>query len=326
MKNTKKFEDQLIDEINNFRQNPLSVVKKCETFRTGISRLKVAKEYLNEVDSVISSLKIMKKAEPLQKNKDLTQAAVGQMSKYLNETDDYIKIQSGDKMKRIVSEKYFDEKPFLFADEGGDTPLDCLIKLLLSKSDKDRIAKKKLSDPACTQIGIAHSVKEDENCIIIVIAEKMGKETVNLPEGDLSELKKAFDLFDINGIGKIDINETIGAMRKLNMDMRNPELFNIMKGLDVNSPWIDFPTFATHILGKITDKKSAEGLRTIFNLFRDDSSTDEISIVNMMKIITELGEHEAQNELKKLMSHKGGSRAMITFDEFEEFMEKTYSS
>lgn len=325
--NKNSFEQQIIDEINNLRQNPSSIVKRCEVFRTGISRLKLPKEYLNEIDGVILSFKTMKKAEPMIKNTDLAQAAVGQMSKFLNETETYVKIQEGEMMKRIVPEKFYDEKPVLFADAGGDAPIDCVVKLLLSREDKDRIAKKRLSDPAYTQIGVAHSVKNDDNHIVIVIAEKAGKEKVPLPEGDLTELKQAFDLFDIYNIGKIDINETIGAMRKLNMDMRNPELFQIMKELDqVNSPWVDFPTFATHILGKITDKKSTEGLRTIFNLFRDNSDRDEISIVNLLKIVTELGEIDAQSELKQLLSNKGGSKAMITFDEFEEFMQKTYSA
>ena len=148
---------------------------------------------------------------------------------------------------------------------------------------------------------------------------------MELPEGDLSELKQAFDLFDVNKIGKIDPKETCGAMRSLNFDQNNPELYKIMKELDTpDNVLVDFPTFATHIIGKISDKQSDQGLRTIFNLFVEDQAEDKITLLTLKKIVKELGEHESEDEVDRLLRNKGGANAFLTFDEFKAYMNKVY--
>ena len=114
-------------------------------------------------------------------------------------------------------------------------------------------------------------------------------------------------------------------MKSLGYDKKNPELYRIMKELDTpENETIDFPLFANHIISAITDKYSEDGIRTIFNLFVDDPREDTVSIINLKKIIEELGEEPSQKEIDRLLDIKGSVNAKLTFDEFLDFMKKVY--
>ena len=178
-----------------------------------------------------------------------------------------------------------------------------------------------------TQIGLAHTSREGDNYIVCVFAYKKAKKhsDMSLPNVDLTELKQAFDLFDVNHEEEISPKDTVEAMKSLGYDKKNPELYRIMKELDTPyNDTIDFPLFANHIVNAITDKYSEDGIRTIFNLFVDDPREDSISILNLKKIIEELGERQSQNEINRLLEIKGSVNAKLTFDEFYDFMKRVY--
>ena len=339
-----KFCTAIIDEINKFRQNPKSISKKLSTFKTGLSRFKGNESFLREIESFSSSLSTMSKLPKLEKNDELCISAETELQNFLDD-ENYDQFQRGNKLKGKIPDVYVQQDCCLIADEGAETEADVPIKVLLNKLDKSKVGRYCLTSGEYTQIGVAHENANDENFVVIVLgkkkAEQPKKETlrsvkqkvvveeeqqqVELPEGDLSELKQAFDLFDVNKIGKIDPKETCGAMRSLNFDQNNPELYKIMKELDTpDNVLVDFPTFATHIIGKISDKQSDQGLRTIFNLFVEDQAEDKITLLTLKKIVKELGEHESEDEVDRLLRNKGGANAFLTFDEFKAYMNKVY--
>ena len=124
---------------------------------------------------------------------------------------------------------------------------------------------------------------------------------------------------------EISPKDTLEAMKSLGYDKKNPELFRIMKELDTpENEKIDFPIFANHILGSISDKYNEEGIRTIFNLFVDDPQEGTVSLINLKKVIEELGEKVSEKEIKRLLEIKGSGNAKLTFDEFYDFMQNVY--
>lgn len=320
-----KFSIGVIDEINKFRQAPATMQKKCEVFKTGLSRFKGNESAIREIDDFIPVLQSMTKLPKLSKSDTLTKIAESELKKFIKDLN-YARFVIGKQLKGIVQEPLLKENPCLLADDGADSPSDSVTKLLLNKMDKGKIARIALTNKKYTQIGVAHGMSSGENHIILVLADNApSEEEEDVPEGDLSELKQAFDLFDVNNIGKIDAKETVGAMRSLNMDMTNPTLFSILKELDNSqNPLVDWATFSVHIVKKISDKKSKEGLRTIFNLFRDDYDNDRITIFALKKIVKELNETEAEDDLNKLLANKNGGSAYLSFDEFCDYMKRTY--
>lgn len=151
------------------------------------------------------------------------------------------------------------------------------------------------------------------------------KPDIPLPEGDLTELKQAFDFFDTDKDELISPKETSEFIERIGFDRINPELYHIMKELDTpENETINFPKFANHIVNSITDKYSHNGIRTIFNLYVDDTVDETVSLINLRKIINELKEEPSKKQIDKLLEKEGSINSRLTFEEFFDFMQNAY--
>merc|ERR1711904_662290 len=101
-----------------------------------------------------------------------------------------------------------------------------------------------------------------------------------LTQDQVEEIKEAFDLFDTDGSGSIDVNELKVAMKALGMDAKSEEI------------------------------------RKVIKLF-DDDKTGTVSFKNLKRVCQELGENMADNELKEMMdwADKDGD-GVLNEDEF----------
>ena len=198
----------------------------------------------------------------------------------------------------------------------------------MNKLDKFKIGRIFLTNPRYTQIGIGHLNKDDENYVVVILAqaETKKRKAIPLPEGDLTELKHAFDLFDFEKQGEICPRDIVDTMESLGFDKKNPELYDIMVELDVpENDTVDFSLFANHVVNACRDKESDDGLRVIFELFVDDHTNDTMSSLYLKRIIQELDEKEGLKTINGLMSEKGGVNAKLSFPEFVEYMRNNYN-
>lgn len=321
------FSSEVLTELNKFRSNPQSVGNRLVIFRRGLSRLKANDPFLTEIDKFVASLPKIQPLMSFELNPALCEAAQNQLPFLSVDPENFKKIQQGDELNKIVPKIYMKEEPILIADDGSESAENVVNKLLLNKGDRYKIGRNTLTSDRFTQVGIASTIKDGEHYCIVIFALKKAKKRseMPLPPGDLSELKQAFDLFDTQKEGEISPKETLEAMKSLGYDKKNPELYRIMYLLDTpENTTVDFPLFANHIISMITNKTSDDGIRTIFNLFVDDPKEDTISILNLKKIIEELGEKISKEEIDKLLMMKGAANAKLTYDEFYDYMRRTY--
>merc|ERR1712097_2480 len=105
-----------------------------------------------------------------------------------------------------------------------------------------------------------------------------------LTQDQVEEIKEAFDLFDTDGSGSIDVNELKVAMKALGMDAKSEE--------------------------------TREDLLKVFKLF-DDDKTGTVSFKNLKRVCQELGENMTDDELKEMMdwADKDGD-GVLNEDEF----------
>ena len=322
-----KFASGVVSELNKFRINPQCVAKRIETFRRGLSRLKAGDPFLKEIDEFVNRLPSVKPMAEFQINEILCDAAKSQLDVFIQDPDSYTNYRKGFELDGIVPKYYLKEEPVLIADDGAENPEDIVSKCLLNKIDYGRVGRGTLCSNDYTQLGIAHILKDGENYVMLIFAYKKAKKRsdMELPPGDLTELKQAFDLFDVQNEGEISPHDTLEAMKNLGYDKSNPELYRIMSELDTpENDTVDFPLFANHIIGMISDKTTEDGIRTIFNLFVDDPKEGTVSALNLKKIIEELGEKPSQEKINKILSMKGGVNAKLTFEEFLDYMKSTY--
>ena len=312
-----KFEKSILSEINSFRENPRSIQHQIEVLQKGISRLRPNDPFLKEIDNFISSINTLPKMNPLYINKTLSQIAREEVKKYIRNESSYNPYLTGNQMKGLVPSGFLEQNAALIADCGADEAETVVPKLLLNKTDKEKKGRKILCTPEYTQIGIALRESEGENYYVIILANDdcVEEGEPQLPEGDLTELKQAFDLYDHDGTQKIKIKECIDGMKSVDFDKTNPILFDIICDLEGNE-WCSWPKFASHVYKCITDRNTDEGLRTLFDLFIDDPNKDTITFDTFKRICKEVGENMSDEEMKNILEITTQSGNDINFDDF----------
>lgn len=276
---TSRFADSVIKELNKFRANPKSIQHQCELIRKGFSRIKSGDPFLNEIDYFVKSLDTMKQLPQVEYNEVLSAAAKKELPNFRGKPS-YNKYRRTDAIGGIVPEYYKVAKPALVADDGADEPINVLTKILLDKQDKFKEGRDILCDPKFTQVGIAHEMFDEENMVILIFATDYVEDEpeYELPSGDLSELKQAFDILDVNGKQKLNMKEIMKALDDMQFFKTNPTLYSILKDLS-DKEKCSWPKFASFVNARMTDRETKEGLNTIFNLFIDDPNKGLVVLI-----------------------------------------------
>merc|ERR1712178_154913 len=138
-----------------------------------------------------------------------------------------------------------------------------------------------------------------------------------LTQDQVEEIKEAFDLFDTDGSGSIDVNELKVAMKALGMDAKSEEIRKLINDIDSDGDGtIDFDEFLAMMTARKQGGDTREDLLKVVNLF-DDDKTGTVSFKNLKRVCQELGENMTDDELKEMMdwADKDGD-GVLTEDEF----------
>ena len=317
---TSKFAKDVIRELNKFRSNPKSIQHQCEVIRKGFSRIKSGDPFLNEIDYFVKELESMKQLPQLELNEVLSEAAKKELPNFRGKAS-YKKYRRADNIGNIVPDYYLVASPAMVADDGADEPINVLTKILLDKQDRLKDGRDILCDPKFTQVGIAHEIYDEENMIILIFATEYIEDEPDyeLPEGDLSELKKAFDILDTEGKGKLNMKEVMSNMDELEFYKTNPTLYSILKDVS-DKEKCSWPKFAYFANARMTERDTKEGLSTIFNLFIDNPDKGTITFETFRRICNEIDCGLSDLQLKEILEKATNNGDEITFKEFQEYM------
>ena len=317
---TSRFADNVIKELNKFRANPKSIQHQCELIRKGFSRIKAGDPFLNDIDIFVKGLESMKQLPPVEYNEVLSNAAKKELPNFRGKAT-YQKYRRSDRIKGIVPDYYMVARPAMLADDGADEPINVLTKILLDKQDRLREGRDILCDPSFTQVGIAHEIFEEENMVILIFATEYIEDEpkYEIPNGDLSELKKAFDILDTEGNQKLNMKTIMKTLDNMQFFKTDPTLYSIFKDLS-DRDRCSWPKFAYFANARMTDRGTREGLSTIFNLFIDDPNKGTITFETFKKICNEIDCGLSEQQLSDILKASTQNGNEITFKEFEEYM------
>ena len=315
-----QFAQNVLYELNKFRSSPKSIQHQCELVRKGFSRIRAGDPFLNDIDFFLKQLDSMKELPVLEFNEILSEAAKRELPSFRGKRG-YLKYRRSNGVKGIVPEYYLVASPALAADDGADDPINVLTKILLDKQDRLKEGRDILCDPQFTQVGIAHEVYDEENMIIMIFAREFisDEPKFELPFGNITELKKAFDILDADGKEILNMNEIMETLNEMNFNKTDPTLYGIIKDLSDREK-CSWPKFAYEVNKRMTDRQSREGLRTIFNLFIDNPDKGTITFDTFKKICYEIECGLSEQELNDIFKIAASNGDEITFKEFEEYM------
>uniref|UniRef100_A0A3B5LIU7 Centrin, EF-hand protein, 2 n=1 Tax=Xiphophorus couchianus TaxID=32473 RepID=A0A3B5LIU7_9TELE len=145
-----------------------------------------------------------------------------------------------------------------------------------------------------------------------------------LTEEQKQEIREAFELFDTDGSGHIDVKELKVAMRALGFEPKKEEIKKMIAEVDKDGTGkISFADFLAIMTQKMADKDSKEEILKAFRLF-DDDETGKISFKNLKRVAKELGENLTDEELQEMIDEADrDGDGEVNEQEFLRIMKKT---
>ena len=154
-------------------------------------------------------------------------------------------------------------------------------------------------------------------------------ETVEEVKGEapeIEEMRKGFELFDLQGKGKIQPKQLKETMEQMNLKDKHPVIYDLLCTLDTpeieEKGGITFDEYVAKVNERMSDRKTKEGIRRLFDFFNVDPFSRSIPFATFVKVAKELHEETTEEELKELLQKTGCAGDEITFDEFYEIMTK----
>ena len=155
-------------------------------------------------------------------------------------------------------------------------------------------------------------------------ANRGPKAKQGLDEEAMEEIKEAFNLFDTEGKGNIDVRELKAAFRALGFQVKKSEIRQMFIDMDkdLSSATVGFDEFVEMVTPRMLNRDSREEIMKVFALF-DDDNTGAISFKNLKRVATELGENLTDEELQEMVDEADrDGDGVINEEEFYRVMRK----
>ncbi len=138
------------------------------------------------------------------------------------------------------------------------------------------------------------------------------------------EIRKAFELFDQSGTGKIDPKEIKLAMQSIGYDEKNPLMYQIVSELDTplynKKGGVSFNDFCQTVNNRVPERETTEDLRKVYNLFLENPNADTTTLASIKRVADELGENIEEVELNAMLLKASKAGPNLTFEDFVAIM------
>ena len=142
-----------------------------------------------------------------------------------------------------------------------------------------------------------------------------------LSKNEILKLKEAFDLFDINGEGIIEINELKKGLNDLGIMSKNGDLYRLAEN-EVKG--VDFDKFV-ELFGAKPACRNEEEAKKLFSVFLGDYDINKkLTVKDLFRVAKELELELAEDEIEEMIrSVNPENPECISFEEFYKIMSKT---
>lgn len=317
-------EENVLNEINKFRHNPSAFVKEFQTLAKALKRTKKTAEKGDELEKYLVKLN-SEAISPLKFSKALSSACKDEIDNVLKGLTKSAHKTFHD-IKEMVS-KYctnFNHLAMLL-DHGS---IDSMIpRFFVSEYDPGRHNRAELLNKEYAFCGVATTEYNDDTLTVVIFADFVEEIIHEKDEHvmyfhDLSDLKKAFDYFDVNKSGLVDPHELKSCLRAVGFDLKNPTIFNLISSLDTpeNHLGFDFQTFALAFDKELGNDRTKNGLFKLFTLFINNPNQFTLNEASIRRLCNETGEVLLENEAKEILERASLAGNELEFEEFYNIM------
>ena len=140
-------------------------------------------------------------------------------------------------------------------------------------------------------------------------------------EDDIDEIRKGFQMFDVENNGHVNPIELKETMEEMNLKEKNPFIYELISSLCKNfrsKEGLTADEFISILNEKTFDVETNQGIKTIFEVFSD--SDNKISMPAFYQIAKEVGDEGNGEEIKELVEKSKTGGKEIDFNEFYDIM------
>ena len=153
---------------------------------------------------------------------------------------------------------------------------------------------------------------------------RSGSSKNTLTEDEVDELKEAFNLFDNEGKGSIDVKDLKTLFLTLGITVRKRDVKHMMKELDKEGQATLQIEDITELVADLMKMRAlGDEVSKMFGIV-DDDNTGAVTMKNLKRLIAEVGETLTDAELQELMreADTSGEGKAISEDDFINLVSK----
>lgn len=125
--------------------------------------------------------------------------------------------------------------------------------------------------------------------------------TFAFSEKQLTNIREAFDLFDVDGTGKINTKELKVAIRAMGFEPKKEEIRSMLAEVDGGKNGkLSYEEFAKLIAMKVSERDSNQDLVKSFRMF-DETGKGAIDFETLLNVAEDLGEEITEEQVQEMI-------------------------
>ena len=138
---------------------------------------------------------------------------------------------------------------------------------------------------------------------------------------DLEEIRKGFEMFDVDQTGRISPSELLETFDAMNLKAKNPFIYNLISSLSEEQDEVSIDDLISYIDQKLSDNQSSQGLNLIFDSLCEPND-DTLTLSTLPHIARESEDIISEKELRYLIERAQMGGEEINFEEFFQIMKE----
>ncbi len=147
-----------------------------------------------------------------------------------------------------------------------------------------------------------------------------------LSNEEIEEIKNAFDKYDLEKTGKIKPKQFLKEMSSMGFNIKAPYIYKLISELDTEEAekngGVPIDEIFKAINNKLGNTESEEGIKQIFELFKENPDDNTLSLDSLKGIASSFGISITDEEIKNMLEKASESGEGLTFEEFCKLMIK----
>lgn len=323
----------VMKDINSFREDPKTMIERFNVVLYSLKGFKKNEQTVQFIEEFIEELNIMDALPPITLDPFLSMVAQ--------------KIQDAADKKNISPDKFEDDelvnitKPFMrnFGErihvvcENHSSAAKFLVKAILKEDPKrgqgfENPFLYTFTDAQLTKMGGAGKMIGKTGHYLLIFVEKYEKfeKRGDLTDEEFKEFKRVFKLFDSDDNGTLTPEEFSEIVDKPGVRAQWP-LINVFQKL-LFSGGHEFGASLDEFIdacldfGGLSSTNNEDIIRRIFNLYRDDSDNDTLSLTGLKRIVNDLEVEPQMGEINLLHRFTYDKNIKTDYNEFRDFIKK----